>query len=186
MKKRIISVDLGLTGFISIIDIDAESFKVIDSFKIEVEEKDNFVLKKTKSKSKAVIKNQSSFSLNYPMVEKYKIEDKETLGLFEYITSRPMNSQLSMMSLQDSACTFRCLFESLNIPYCIIQPKSWKTGLNIGTEKKYAKELFDKLVSDKEIIIDEKIKSLTKKVKNHNQIESVLIAYYYYKFHAFK
>lgn len=181
MIKRIITTDLGLTGFVSIIDIDTKKhiFNIIDSFKIQIEEKDTKVLKK--GTSKAIVKDQVAFIENLNLIKNYTTV--ESYGLFEQITSRPFNSALSAMSLTDSSAIFRAIFESQNIEYQIIPPATWKKFLNVTKEKKTSKDLFDKLVEDKTITINPNVKTLLKKVKNHNQVESVLIGYFYYCYH---
>lgn len=67
--KRIVSTDLGLTGFVTVIDINLESnvFNIIDSFKIEVEEKDEKILKT--GKTKAIVRNQAGFKTNYNLIK---------------------------------------------------------------------------------------------------------------------
>ena len=176
--KRIISTDLGLTGFISIVDIDLENnvFNIIDSFKIEVEEKDEKILKS--GKTKAIVRNQAGFKTNYNLIKPYLNTD--TIGLFEQITARPFNSALSGMSLTDTSAIFRSIFEVTDTEYLIIPPATWKKFLNVSKDKKTSKNLFDKLVNQNLITINHNVKTLLKKVKNHNQVESVLIAYFYY------
>ena len=178
MKKRLITSDLGLTGFISIIDIDTEekTFNIIDSFKIEVEEKDEKILKN--GTTKAIIRNQASFNNNLNLIKKYFNDN--CFGLFEQITARPFGSALSYMSLTDTSAIFRCIFESLNIDYKIIPPATWKKHLNLSKDKKLSKELFDALIDKNLITFNNDLKNLSKKRKNHDQIESILIAYFYY------
>lgn len=178
--KRIVSSDLGLTGFISIIDIDLDNsiFNIIDSFKIEVEEKDEKVLKT--GTTKAIVRNQAGFKTNYNLIKPFL--NNETIGLFEQITHRPFNSALSGMSLTDTSAIFRSIFEVSDTDYQIIPPGTWKKFLNVSKDKKTSKDLFDKLVNENLIKINPNIKTLLKKVKNHNQVESVLIAYFYYLF----
>lgn len=180
MQKRIITTDLGLTGFISIVDIDTEKdlFNIIDSFKIEVEEKDLKVLKA--GTSKAIVRNQVSFINNYNLIKQHF--NQNCFGLFEQITHRPFNSALSGMSLTDTSAVFRSILEIQEIDYLIIPPATWKKFLEVTKDKKTSKDLFDRLVNEKLITIEPTIKTLLKKVKNHNQIESVLIAYFYYLF----
>lgn len=183
MKKRYFGVDVGLTGFISICDVDEENnFTVVDSFKIEVEEKEKSVFKISKSKSKAIIKNQTSYKKNEDNLLQYIEEEKDHFGLLEQITNRPLNSSISMMSLQDSVCVFRCIFESLNIDYIHIPPKTWKNFLNITSDKKQSIELFEKLISENKIKLTTKTTKLNNKRKNHNQIESILISYFFFKY----
>lgn len=183
-KLRLISSDLGLTGFISVIDVDfkTKEFFVQDSFNIIVEEKDESVLKT--GKTKALIKKQMSFKENREIIEFHKNHNYcewSSFGLFEQITHRPFQSALSSMSLTDTSAVYRCILESLDIEYSIIPPATWKKALNVSSDKKTSKDLFDKLVESGEIKIHDDLKSLKKKVKNHNQIESVLIAYFYFK-----
>ena len=121
---RLISTDLGLTGFISIIDIDLDKnfFNIIDSFKIQVEEKDEKVLKS--GKTKAIVRNQAGFKTNFNLIKPYV--NTNTLGLFEQITARPFNSALSRMSLTDTSAIFRSIFEVTEVDYLIIPPATWK------------------------------------------------------------
>lgn len=174
---KYIATDLGLTGFISVCSDDDGIFKVIDSFKIIIESKDKKIMKS--SENSAIVKNQISFTENFNKI--FDHFDCECIGLFEQITTRPFNSAVSSNSLTDSSCVFRCIFEALEIDYRIIPPANWKRELGVTKDKKTSKDLFDKLVNSGKIAINDNLKSLKKKLKNHNQVESVLIAYYYYK-----
>lgn len=84
------------------------------------------------------------------------------------------------MSLTDTSAIFRSIFEVTDTEYLIIPPATWKKFLNVSKDKKTSKDLFDKLVNQNLITINHNVKTLLKKVKNHNQVESVLIAYFYY------
>lgn len=186
---RCFSADIGLTGFISIIDFDYNyeteeiDFNIVDSLKIEVEERNKnlLLISSKKEDTKAIIKNQISFIKNQEIVDYYITEDKKNIiGLFENVKPLFNNSKISMMSLADSASTFRCIFESLDIDYLQINPSVWKSFLNLSSDKKESKDLYYKLVSENKIKTNNKGIKL-EKIKNHNQIESILIAYFYFK-----
>lgn len=183
MNKVYVSIDLGLTGFISIIEEKENKLYVKDSFKIEVEEKSKFVYKvNSKNKSKAIIQNQASFDLNLEKITKAiyfdKFYKKEIIFLFEQITSRPGNSAISAMSLADTSAVFRSIASVLKCECVIIPPATWKASLSVDKNKETSKKLFEELISNKSIEINQELKFLTKKVKNHNQVESILIAYF--------
>ena len=183
MELRLFSTDLGLTGFISIINIDTDNkiFNIIESVKIEIEDKSLKVLKI--GKTEPIVKNQISFSKNKDFIEVNSwFKKNKVLGLMEQITTRPFQSAISAMSLNDSFAVFRSIYEQTLDDYIVIPPATWKKKLNITKDKKTSKDLFDKLVSEKSITIESHVKTLLKKIKNHNQVESVLIAYFYYTY----
>ena len=86
-EKYYLCFDVGLTGYFSIIQYKKNSFfKVIHSESIKVEEKETFLYKTDlKKKSKAIVKNQISFKLNYErisyLLKKYNINSGDCLGL---------------------------------------------------------------------------------------------------------
>lgn len=182
-KKYYLCFDVGLTGYFSIIEyVKNDYFKVIHSEKIQVEEKENFLYKTDKTKkSKAIVKNQISFKLNYErikyLIKKYNMDTSKCLAFTEQLTPRPFHSKVSILSLGDTNGTCRAILECLGIEYLVIPPKIWKDGLNITSEKETSINFFNE-----NIIIEENVKTFfgTKKI-NHNQVESVLIAYWYYK-----
>lgn len=168
----IISTDLGLTGFIAFCDTK-EGFKVLKTIKIAVQSKNHNL--QIKKETKSIIKNQIDFTSNYSNILD-EIYEEDNIALFEQITTRPFNSTVSSMSLSDSSAVFRCIFESLDIPYKIIPPKNWKSFLGLSSNKEESKELFNKLLDSNEIKINFK-----KNIRNHNEIEAILIAFYFYK-----
>lgn len=170
--KNLIFIFIFLTGFIAFCDIK-DGFKVLKTIKIAVQSKNhNLSIKK---ETKSIIKNQVDFSANYSNILE-EIYEENNVGLFEQITTRPFNSTVSSMSLSDTSAVFRCIFESLDIPYKIVPPKNWKGFLGLSSNKEESRELFNKLINNNEIIINFK-----KNIKNHNEIEAILIAYYFYK-----
>lgn len=169
----IISTDLGLTGYIAFCEVN-DGFRVLRTEKIIIQSKNHKL--DIKKETTAIIKNQVDFSANYNLIMDYIEKSEEHhIGLFEQITTRPINSAVSSMSLSDSSAVFRCVFEALDIDYRIIPPKNWKSLLGLTSDKKQSQELFYKLVESKKIIL-----CFKKNIRNHNEIESILIAYYYY------
>lgn len=169
---KIISTDLGLTGFIAFCDSSKDGFIVNKTLKIKTESKNKglFINKETTS----IVKNQASFKLNYDSIIE-EIDEDNHIGLYEQITTRPFNSTVSSMSLSDTSAVFRSIFESLDIDYMIIPPGTWKKHLNVTSDKKTSQNLFAQLVQKGRIKINFK-----KNIKNHNEIESILIAYFYH------
>lgn len=174
--KKLLGIDLGLTGFYTIIEIDDDNnFTVLLSSSIEIENRSEKVLKK--GNSEPIIKNQISFLKNRDKIS--KIIDKDTICLFEQITTRNENSKITSMSLSDSSAVFRCLCESLNINYFIIPPANWKKFIGVTSDKKTSLEYFKNKINSNEIKIKDDFKVSLKKL-NHNMVESVLICYFYF------
>lgn len=178
---KIISIDLGLTGYISILNVNNNEIFVEKTFKIEVEEKDTKILKDKTKESKAVVKNQVSFIKNLQIIsdEIKNNNDIEYMCLIEHITTRPFNSNVSSMSLTDTSAVFRCIFECLNLNYLIIQPKSWKSYFKLTKDKQLSKSLYYELIKNNILKINTNEKNLNRKILNHNLIESILIGVYY-------
>ena len=182
-EKYYLCFDVGLTGYFSIIKyIKNNFFEVIHSEKIQIEEKENFLYKTDKNKkSKAIVKNQVSFKLNYErikyLLKKYNINNNDCLAFLEQLTPRPFHSKVSILSLGDTGGTCRSICDALNLKYLIIPPKTWKDGIGVTSEKETSIKFFKNNIK-----IKEEVKSFfgTKNL-NHNQIESVLIAFWYYK-----
>lgn len=174
MEKIIISVDLGLTGFVSILQCNKDHMFLIDFFKISTEEKGNEL---TTKKSNYSIKNQVDFISNNLKIKELKDEyqNVEFIMLFEQVSTRTGFTAASAMSLSDTQAVFRCIANLNNIEYFQISPSKWKKKLNISKDKKESLELFNNLIEER------KIQTLCKVLKNHNFIESILIAYYYFK-----
>lgn len=189
--KYYLSFDLGLTGFYSLIKIENNKFEILESNKIIVELKEDKLFKvNDKTKSKAMIKNQISFIKNYleikEMLIKYNIEKNEVLCFAEQLSPRPFNSRISILSLGDSGGTIRSIIESLNLEYLIISPGTWKKHLNITSDKETSINLFKECINENRIATHTKelFKSFQDKKLNfnHNQIESILIAYWFFNY----
>lgn len=140
------------------------------------EDKDLNIIKKDSSKSKAIIKNQLSFSKNYnaicEVIKEFNIVNP--VAVYEQLTSRPAGfgtSNLSTFSLADSGATIRAVFNALNIPYFLSPPATWKRSLGVTSEKSTSISLFNEMLGS-EIINQSNFKN----IKDHNQIESILIA----------
>lgn len=187
-ENFIISFDVGLYGYFSIIKINQTKkiFEVIHSEPLKLELKENFILlKDEKNKSKLIVKNQISFNENLERlkycINKYNININNTFSTFEQLTTRPFNSNTSSFSLGNSLGVLTSVINCLNINYKLIPPSNWKTFLNVTSDKKTSLKLFSNLLEIKEIIINQKAKEYFKNYKNDDQIESILIAYYFYK-----
>ena len=146
------------------------------TFALLIEDKDIHVLKKDGSKSKAIIKNQLSFSKNYEAIRDTiaELQIDSCIAVYEQLTSRPAGygtSNLSTFSLADSGATIRAVFNALHIPYFLAPPATWKKYLGVTSEKATSIDLFNEMLGT-EIING----SNQSKIKNHNQIESILIA----------
>lgn len=184
--KYFICFDVGLTGFFSIIEYDKNKFNIIHSETIKVESKDDFLYKIDKSKeTKSMVKNQISFKKNYELLSKlikdYNIDTNNCISFLEQLTPRPINSRISVMSLGDTGGCVRSIIESLNIKYLVITPKTWKDGIGVTSEKETSINYFKDKVDNKHITINDISKFLNRQNNyNHNQVESVLIAYWYY------
>ena len=178
--KRIISIDLGLTGYISIFDVNDNKLELINCFKIEVEDKDTKILK-TSIKNETIVKKQVSFSQNFDLIFPFVTNDiNETVIIFELITTRTFNSNISSMSLTDSLCVFRCISEALKVNYFIIPPQNWKKHCKVTKDKNTSKTFFYQICQEEKVFIKTKSKLINKKVLNHNLVESFLIGYYFY------
>ena len=178
---KIITIDLGLTGYISILNVNNNEIFVEKTFKIEIEEKDTKILKDKTKESKAVVKNQVSFIKNLQIISD-EIKNNngiEYMCLVEHITTRPFNSNVSSMSLTDTSAVFRCIFECLNLNYLIIQPKNWKNYFKLTKDKQLSRNLYYELIKNNILKININEKKLNRKILNHNLIESILIGVYY-------
>ena len=183
MNKYYLCFDVGLTGYFSIIKyVKNNFFEVIHSEKIQIEEKEDKLYKTdSKKKSKAIVKNQVCFKSNYERIKyllnKYSIRSEDCLAFTEQLTPRPFHSKVSIFSLGDTGGVCRSICEILNIDYLVIPPKIWKDGIGVTSEKETSIKFFQENIN-----IKEELKPFfgTKKV-NHNQVESVLIAYWHYK-----
>lgn len=186
-KSFYLCFDVGLTGYYSLIEITNDNqFKVLESNKIITELKeDNLYKVDSKKKSKSMVKNQVSFSKNLSeiksLIEKYKINTKDILSLAEQLTPRPFNSRISILSLGDTGATIRSLVESLHIDYLLISPATWKKGLSITSDKETSINLFKECVDNKKINTQLENYQNKNGEYNHNQIESILIAYWFFK-----
>ena len=184
MNKYYLCFDVGLTGYFSIIKyVKNNFFEVIHSEKIQVEEKEDKLYKTdSKKKSKAIVKNQVCFKSNYERIKylfnKYSIRPEDCLAFTEQLTPRPFHSKVSIFSLGDTGGVCRSICEILNIDYLVIPPKIWKDGIGVTSEKETSIKFFED-----NIHIKEEVKPFFKSGKklNHNQVESVLIAYWHYK-----
>lgn len=184
MNKYYLCFDVGLTGYFSIIKYEKNNFfEVIHSEKIQIELKESKLYKTdSKTKSKAIVKNQVCFKSNFERIKyllnKYSINPSDCLAFTEQLTPRPFHSKVSIFSLGDTGGVCRSICEILNIDYLVIPPKIWKDGIGVTSEKETSITFFEQ-----NIIIKEEVKPFFKTGKklNHNQVESVLIAYWYYK-----
>lgn len=179
-EKHFLCFDVGLTGFFSIIKCSNGVFEVIHSEALQTEEKEDFLFKTdTKTKSKAIVKKQISFTKNFDRIDylfkKHNINKNKCLALTEQLTPRPISSRVSVLSLGDTNGACRAVFEALGLGYIVIPPAIWKKGLGITSEKETSIAFFQK-----NITIRAEVLPFFKKMKNHNQIESVLIAYWYF------
>lgn len=196
LKKYFICMDVGLTGFFSIIQYEKNKvnkyFKVIHSELLQVELKSDNLLAE---KSNVSVKNQISFKKNFKrikeLMELYQINPENCIAMTEQLTPRPFHSRVSILSLGDTNGACRAIMEVLGIKYYVIPPKTWKDGLNVTSEKETSIDYFTK-----NIILEENVKDMfgilpvgakqkngkpkKQKALNHNQVESVLIAYWYY------
>lgn len=169
----IISVDLGLTGYISVLKTFDNSINLESKYKIIVKTKKDELT----TKSNYSVKKEIDFKLNDNLIKKIKNDypNNDFVLLFEQVSTRLGFSTSSAMSLADTQSCFRCLANNNDINYEVISPQKWKKYLSISKDKKESQELIQKLINSS------KITHLnTSLIKNHNFIESVLIGYYYY------
>lgn len=177
-NNYVIAFDVGLTGYYSLL----QEGKVLESNKLEVELKEDFLIKtNTKTKSKVLVKNQLSFLNNFnklkDIVNKYNLTKDNCLVICEQLTPRPFNSRVSVMSLGDSGAVCRSLAQALNLDFLIVSPGSWKKDFNLSSDKQ---ESINYLMG----ITDDDYGSLeigdnvNLNYKNHNQVESILIAHW--------
>lgn len=185
-KSFYLTFDLGLTGYYSLIEVTKDNqFKVLESNKIITELREDKIYKvDTKTKSKSIVKNQVSYLKNLSeikkLLDKYKINPEDILSFVEQLTPRPFNSRVSILSLGDTGATVRSIIESLHIDYLIIPPGTWKKGLNVTSDKETSINLFKECVANHKIITNINDYSNKKGEFNHNQIESILIAYWFF------
>lgn len=180
-KKYYVCFDVGLTGFFSIIEYkNKEYFKVLNSEVLICELKeDNLYKTDSKKKSTAIVKNQLSYTKNKQrIVELLKdINKADCTAFIEQLTPRPFHSKVSIYSLGDSGAICRAICEELNIHCIVIPPKIWKDGLGVTSDKETSINFFKENILKGELHKDFNLK----KKLNHNQVESVLIAYWHYK-----
>ena len=177
MFKYILSFDVGLTGFYSLVKTEQNnSATVLFSAKLLTELKEeNLLTTDNKTKSKAIVKNQISFKQNrLVLLNLINQNSSNCIALTEQLTPRPFNSRVSVMSLGDSGGAIRGLIESLGLYHQVIPPAVWKKALGVSADKETSKALFKELVNNNSLSINK-----VEKYIDHNKIESILIAYYF-------
>lgn len=172
MNRIIISIDLGLTGFITVLDHNEEKRTLLEYYKIQTDLKPNELSTK---QSKYFIKSEASFIKNNLIIKEIleTYSENNAVIIFEQISTRVGFSASSAMSLADTQATFRAIANSNDVPYYQIAPSKWKKKLKISKEKIDSQNLLNNLIINKDIIVVDKV------LKNHNFVESLLIAYYY-------
>ena len=169
----IISVDIGLTGYISVLQKHNEELILLEYVKIPTDLKKD----ELSSKSKYYVKKQIDYLAVDIIIKDLKAsysDDNEPFFMcFEQISTRKGFAVSSAMSLADSQATFRCIALQNNIEYFPIAPSKWKKKLGLSKDKDESINFLNKMIINKDI------KVLNKVIKNHNFIESVLIGYYF-------
>lgn len=185
-KSFYLTFDLGLTGYYSLIEVTTDNqFKILESNKIITELREDKIYKiDNTTKSKSMVKNQVSYNQNLneikSLLNKYNINPEDILSFVEQLTPRPFNSRVSILSLGDTGATVRSIIESLHIDYLIIPPGTWKKGINVTSDKETSINLFKECVATNKIITQIESYQNKKGELNHNQVESILIAYWFF------
>lgn len=174
--QYILGIDTGLKGFNSLLENHGNYLTLVDFNKIEL---DNM---KDKKEGKKI---SDDFCISYQkninvLKNKFFLNDRvNCIAYFEQLTPRPIYSCGSNFTAGTSFIATANFLEGVGLNYRILNPRTIKEVLGLSKDKKESFVLFNKLVENGEIVIDENLKKLP--LKNHNFVESVLIGYYAWK-----
>lgn len=188
----ILSCDIGLTGYFTLNKINKDNqLEILNIIKINTVNK-NVLLKRKKEfvidVSDSFVKTEIDFLTNLHSLNLhlsgFDFTKNKLIMCSEQTTPRPFYSNSSVASLASSSATINSIFdgvkicrkgeEKINIDRIVIPPKTWKDELQLSNDKKASINLYNYLIGCDEIVN----KTKNNNIKNHNLVESILIAYF--------